>query len=217
MKDADALPVAFIHVGDFGIYSWLLSKWVPLDAPTYVIDGNHEDHRYLASLRATEEMSEIQVVAGLSDVSEYINKPKPVVEIAPNLFHVPRGTVLELDGRVIGFCGGGESLDYKFRRRNVSWWEEERIVEQDIKPLYEKTLDYLITHTPPLSVIQRNFPPVQKEEWSLPREWKDQSAQMIDVLMMRVTVRKEIISGHMHKTVRDGQFRILDIDELYCI
>ena len=45
--------------------------------------------------------------------------------IKPDIIHLMRGQVFELDGRTIFTFGGATSIDRHMRREGVSWWKEE--------------------------------------------------------------------------------------------
>ena len=66
--------------------------------------------------------------------------------MAPNLVFVPRGTVLELDGRRIAFLGGGNSIiDRAVRRNGVDWWPEEQVTLADVARFADAgTVDILV-------------------------------------------------------------------------
>jgi len=110
-----ALPAnveAAIQVGDLGLHQDDLDPTglgLPaLARPVYYVTGNH-DHE--PSYRG-------------------ISRP---TEMAPNLVFIPRGTVLELDGRRIAFLGGGDSvIDRAVRRSGVDWWPEEQVTMEDV-------------------------------------------------------------------------------------
>jgi Icc-related predicted phosphoesterase len=182
---------AVIQVGDMGWYpfnrhNWMLQKW---DIPIYWIDGNHEDHRMLK---------------GIDRVTEF----------DPNFFFVPRGTVLELDGRRIVFMGGAGSVDAEF---NHLWSPGERILDSDIAKLDNITVcDIMVTHCPPQSVIQEQFDPKNLAWFGLPETWRDPSADKIEALWQRLG-RPYLICGHMHKSLFGSQWRILNIDEVFCM
>lgn len=178
-----------IQVGDFGLYNGILEGWKPPTFPVYVIDGNHEDHNLVRDL--TE-----------------------ITEIKPNLFFVPRGTVLEIFGWKLGCCGGAESIDKFIRLRNAMHWSVwESVTQQDIDPLIDADVDMLVTHCPPASVIEKSFPRLRKHEWGLPPDWRDGSADMIE-LLWTMKGKIPLICGHMHKSVKCESVRILAEAEL---
>lgn len=187
-----------IQVGDFGFYPEIMKEWKnffsELPCKLYAIDGNHEDFVYLSQFSKNEP-----------------------TEILPNLFYVPRGTVMEIEGWLFGFLGGGESVDKAHRVENVSWWKEEQITDDDVQKLLHnvngRTLDYLITHVPPKFTILSHFGPFDTKFWGLPDDWEDISAQKISQVYWTLQPRN-LLCGHMHRSVRDGIIRIVDIDEV---
>lgn len=182
--------VAGIQVGDLGWYKDTneLFHTLNLKLPWYWIDGNHEDH---SLLKYTE-----------------------VTEVAPNLFFVPRGTIMEIDGMTIGFLGGAASVDKQMRLQlDLHWSWEEDITDADVAKFdgVDK-VDLLITHCPPQSVIQNNFDPNFLEYFNLPNTWRDPSADKVEAVWEKLG-KPPIVSGHMHKAVTDGNARILDVNE----
>src|SRR5262249_61154440 len=131
-----ALPAnveAAIQVGDLGLHQDDLDPagfGLPAIArPVYYVTGNH-DHE--PSYRG-------------------ISRP---TEMAPNLVFVPRGTVLDLDGRRIAFLGGGDSvIDRAVRRSGVDWGPEEQVTMDDVARFEGGgRVDLLVCHTPPAFV-----------------------------------------------------------------
>ncbi|MBW3545117.1 MAG: metallophosphoesterase [Bacteroidetes bacterium] len=184
---------AIIQVGDFGFYHEVMPKLqrIKPKIPIYAIDGNHEDH---------------------SIICDYTE----VTEIGPNIFFVPRGTVMELDGRKIGFIGGAASVDKKWRLENGHHWSwREQITDEDIAKFDEITeLDILVAHCPPQCVIMRNFDQSQLQSWfGLPYGWIDPSAISVEALWNRLG-RPKMFVGHMHRWVEDESVTILDINQV---
>lgn len=187
---------ALIQVGDFG---WYNSKQPAFNTvnphiPVYWIDGNHEDFRKLK---------------GITEVTE----------VAPNIFYVPRGTVLELDGRRIAFMGGAASVDKEYRLGSgMSWYPEELITAEDVARfdgVYD--VDIFVTHTPPQVTIDAHFDPYDLVRYfGLTLDWRDPSAQYVNNLWEKFG-KPTLICGHMHRSVVDqmGKIRILNIDELF--
>jgi Icc-related predicted phosphoesterase len=182
-------PSLIIQVGDFGYFSPGISQWKnDLAIPVMFIDGNHEDFDLLDMIIPTQL-----------------------------LFHIPRGTVCEFEGKRIAFCGGGESIDRAYRKEGISWWRDERVRRSDIEKVIEnvdgKPIDYLITHCPPVSIIHSHFPKLDHEDWGLPADWKDESGIMIQELWDRLG-NPNLICGHMHKSVHGPNYEMLDCHEV---
>ncbi len=171
-----------IQVGDLGLHGEDLNpakpRIPPLARPVYFVTGNH-DHE-----------------------PSYRGIAKPT-EMAPNLIYVPRGTVLELDGRRIAFLGGGDSvIDRAYRRDDVDWWPEERITAADIARLERAgRVDLLVSHTPPAFVYHAiGFSP-------------DPSALAVGQAW-QILGRPPVICGHLHMTRTVGRVRVLDALEV---
>lgn len=186
----NSLPITIIQIGDFGFYPHCIEQWPKkYPWPVYAIDGNHE---HFPMLRKYEQ----------------------VEEVAYNLFYVPRGSVLNIEGYEIGFLGGGHSIDKAWRKEGVDWFKDEEITNEQIEKLVGKQLDILITHNPPARVMKRNFPPLVLRNWGLPMDWKDTCSVMVDNLWKSLG-EPLMFCGHMHQSVVDGNCRILDINEVY--
>lgn len=158
---------------------------------TYVIEGNHE---YFPFFR---------------------DRDKPW-EMARGLTYMPRGSVLKIGRKRIGFLGGGFSIDHMYRTPNHKWYwpDDEEVTTRDIAK-FDKVdhLDLLVTHTPPQSVIERNFDRRILNSFGYHPEWVDSSAVLVDFLWQRLRFPK-LVCGHMHKAVRDGNCRILAEGEM---
>lgn len=185
---------AIIQLGDIGWYPYYRPYFnaLNLEVPTYFVDGNHENLPELVYL--TE-----------------------VTEMAPNLFYVPRGTVLELDGRRVAFLGGAASVDKAWRTAGKDWFPEEQIRDSDIHRFdFSQPVDMLITHCPPQRVIQKHFNPHNLLMFGLPIDWRDPSADKVEWVWMKFGYPM-VYSGHMHKSVFGENYRILDIDEVITV
>lgn len=181
---------AVIQVGDFGVYPSTLKDLfeVSFALPVYFIDGNHEHFEVLHMKQSN---------------------------LAYNLIYVPRGKKLEIDGKTIGFVGGAASVDKEYRVSHGWYWSQKEVVtEADIQPLIGEKLDLLITHCPPQWMIQKHFDPwVLEHYFNLPRTWRDPSADRIEELWESCG-KPQLICGHMHRSVEDGNVRILNINEV---
>lgn len=86
---------AIIQVGDFGFFPRVLvayqRTWGRFPVPVHAIDGNHEDHPWLARCLAQ------------GDAADWLERL--------NLHYHPRGTVSHLDGATIGWLGGALHAD----------------------------------------------------------------------------------------------------------
>jgi Icc-related predicted phosphoesterase len=188
--------VAVIQVGDFGLFDsgynfHEVCKGSKI--PVYFIDGNHDDcDRWCQYTEVTRVWDDA------------------------NLFYVPRGTVMELDKRTIAFMGGAASIDKQFRlREGWHWTEKENITPEEIQRLMDnakdKTIDMLITHCPPNSVIEQHFDPLMKLQFGVSVNWKDPNQDIIENIWKSLGY-PNIYSGHMHKNINQSTYCIINID-----
>jgi Icc-related predicted phosphoesterase len=193
---------ALIQVGDFGMFK----KSEPAfreaikynSVPIYFIEGNHDDCQRWIQLREVTRIWEDR-----------------------NLFYVPRGTVMEIDGRMIAFMGGAASID-KATRLHEGWhWDQyENIDPSEVLRLFEnakdKTIDVLITHDTPTSVTKAHFDDSAKLWFGVGKDWHDHNMDVIQTIWDKLG-NPQIYCGHMHRSVIGPNYRILNIDELLAI
>ena len=166
-----------IQVGDLGLHSDDLLPTgpglPPLAHKVYYVTGNH-DHE--PSYRG-------------------ITRPS---EMASNLVFVPRGTVLELDGRRIAFLGGGSSvIDRAVRRYGVDWWPEEEVTLADVARFGDVgRVDFLVSHTPPAFVYHFFQLPPDPSALAVGQAW-------------HILGRPRVVCGHLHKPWEIGRVRVL--------
>lgn len=131
-------PDMVISTGDFGFWPGkydLQGIFESNQIPIHFCDGNHEDHEAIMEL--TDEY-------GTSEA----------IEVAKNLYYVPRGSTLELpDAQVVLFVGGARSIDRDYRAKGVNYFPEE---ELDFDVLDEldcvSDVDIVISHTKPSGI-----------------------------------------------------------------
>ena len=135
-----------IILGDFGLFwddsnyerhwlKWLDSKpWT-----TLFIDGNHENFNVLDSFPE---------IKGKFGKNSYLGDTG-----YKNIFHVKRGSVLEIGGKTFFCFGGAESIDRYLRKENITYWKNEiprcSDIERGIESLkaYSNNIDFILTHT----------------------------------------------------------------------
>lgn len=186
-----------IQVGDFGL--WPFDREINFPRPVYFIEGNHEHFPSLLRLNGGTLQGDVPV------------------EIQPNLFFCPRGSVLEAHGWKIGFLGGADSIDFKYRKNGVDIWLEEEISELDVKRWVDNgPYDMVITHTPPQGFIDKNFDPRGPLGFGLEYGWKGTSAPRLEKGWDKLG-QPPLFCGHMHSKRDDGLVRVLDIGEILTI
>ena len=129
-----------IIAGDFGAI-WSgdtlaeeLSYYTNLPFTVLFVDGNHENFDLINSY----------------PVEEW--KGGKVHRIMPNIIHLMRGQVFEIEGRKFFTFGGATSIDRCFRIEGRSWWREElptvKEIEEGLANLkrHANKVDYVVTH-----------------------------------------------------------------------
>lgn len=192
-----------IQVGDFGFDKHTIRYWRPPTFPVYAICGNHENFEFLNSF-CNERLDD------------------DVIKIAENLFYIRRGSVVTIDGHKIGFLGGAHSVDEYIRKNMGMYWSpEEQVTKADSRRFVmnvEKAggIDFMVSHTPPASVIGAVLPPLNKNRWYLPSFWEDTSAQNVEKAWESVG-KPPLYCGHLHISRLYDNVKILDINEVYTI
>lgn len=178
-----------VQLGDFGWWPTILREHEAavkydmqdaLERRVYFIDGNHE---HFPSLWAA---------------GRYV-----VNEIMPNLVYIPRGEILELDGRKILFIGGGESPDMNWRTEGVNWFREETITYADVMRIDQNAqVDMMITHVPPFHVSHHIFGGDTPVEWNY-------SSKLIEAVWESMG-KPDLYCGHFHMSRQIGNVRVLN-------
>jgi Icc-related predicted phosphoesterase len=189
---------ALIQVGDFGLFPGNEQKFYQIcqhDIPTYFIDGNHDDcTRWM-------QYDTVSKVFGNS-----------------NLYYVPRGSVLEIDGRTIAFMGGAASIDKGWRLADgIHWDENEEVTQENVNTLLKnaegKNIDMFLTHCPPQSMIDEHFDPRNKLRFGVGLDWHDPSQTFIEEVWHKIGT-PHVYSGHMHRYVEGQVATILHINQI---
>ena len=137
-----------IILGDFGVI-WkendsmtkkVLQMLGEKKFTTAFLDGNHENFIEIARL----------------EKKAFWNEGK--VGILPHgIIHLLRGEIYNINGKIIGVCGGANSVDLWHRTEGVSWWREEEITDKDVSNfeanLKGNKIDIMLSHDAPASLI----------------------------------------------------------------
>ena len=130
-----------IIAGDFGAVwrettlSLDLKPFTKLKYTVLFVDGNHENFDLLDSF----------------EVKEWHGGKVHIV--APNIIHLMRGQIYEIEGKTFFTFGGATSVDKIWRREGISWWRQEvpsyLEMEEGIANLKKagNKVDYIITHS----------------------------------------------------------------------
>lgn len=114
-----------------------------LPVTTLFIDGNHENFPLL-----------------------YKNPKKSwkggkVHVIEPDILHLMRGYVFEIEGKKFFTFGGGYSVDKMFRKEGKTWFPEEEPSKKEyargLRRLRKSgfAVDYILTHTAPCKIVEK--------------------------------------------------------------
>lgn len=138
-----------IILGDFGVIwgdsemtDWCLRKLSEKNFTTAFLDGNHENFPEIARLE-----------------KENFWKGGKVGILPYGIIHLLRGEIYNICGKVVGVCGGANSIDLWHRKEGVSWWREEEITDNDINKFmtiadgYDNKIDIMLSHDAPASII----------------------------------------------------------------
>jgi predicted phosphodiesterase len=124
---------AALQVGDFGFFKGIGARLqsTRLPVPVHVIDGNHEDHRYLT----------LQIAQGLTSFG------------AKNqiVFH-QRGTVFDLGGCAVGCIGGALNADRDQEDEDFPNWVTETDVDRAAECFNAEKPPVILSHSCPHSL-----------------------------------------------------------------
>lgn len=127
-----------VQVGDFGYGTW----------------GGHKDKPFKASKSffSPEEMEVYNKTDKLWLDGNHENFDQLEMDGGawqPDWTHMPRGSVVEVDGYRVMFFGGAASIDKYRRVEGASWWRQEDITYKQVQDTIdnvEGTIDALFTH-----------------------------------------------------------------------
>ena len=128
--------------GDSEMTEWSIKKLSEKNFTTAFLDGNHENFHEIARL----------------EKKTFWNGGKVVI-LPHGIIHLLRGEIYNIEGRIIGVCGGANSIDLWHRKEGISWWREEEITDNDINRFmtiadgYDNKVDIMLSHDAPASFI----------------------------------------------------------------
>ncbi len=175
-----------IIAGDFGGV-WAeetlerdLKPFSDLPVTILFVDGNHENFDLINSCPV-----------------EVWNGGK-VHKIKPDIIHLMRGQVFEIEGKMIFTFGGATSIDRGWRVEGIEWWPQElptyEELDEGIANLkrYGNQVDYIITH----SCSERAFAyPILRN--GAPEKYHCPEVQMLSYIEDIITF-KHWFFGHFH-------------------
>lgn len=173
-----------IVLGDFGFLwnggreeqkalAWLAKRRYKI----FFLDGCNENFDLLAAYPVTEEFGgRVQCLGG-------------------NVYHVCRGSVLQLEGKSILCFGGGETVDKEEREPGVNWWKAEMPTEEEYARCEANLnacghrVDYVLTHDAPTKLLDFT---------GLPENEVNQLHRFLDKVLMETEYKKWYF-GRYHK------------------
>jgi hypothetical protein len=178
-----------IILGDFGfiwsreetrdsIYwrTWMQNKpWT-----TLFLDGNHENHEMLS------ELPQVPMFCATVGVAY------------GNMYHLKRGEVYDIAGKLFFTMGGAASVDKETRVNRISWWEEETPSWSEFEygltnlEAYDNKVDYILSHTLPKTIAD-----IYRAKKSLDRYTKDPTESFLDTIISAVGYKHQYC-GHWH-------------------
>lgn len=148
-----------IIAGDFGAI-WNnktlaedLKPYSELPFTVLFVDGNHENFDLINSF----------------PVEEW--RGGKVHKIKPNIIHLMRGQVFEIEGKTFLTLGGATSIDKAYRSEGISWWKIEELSIEDFDRAitnlkrYNYKVDYIISHSCGQRALR--YPPLRNRKFQI--------------------------------------------------
>lgn len=165
MKQYDCKEKYICVTGDFGyLFENSKSEHMLLDDienqsfAVIVIPGNHENY---------DEFEKYEIVDFYGAKAHKIRN---------NIFYICRGEIFKIGNKSFFCMSGGNSIDKYMRKENISWWEREMPDDSEYKYAADnlenyrksgKKIDYILSHTAPLSGLAYLGKSHGWEEWPL--------------------------------------------------
>ena len=165
---------------------------------TLVVDGNHENFPLLNALpRKRYCGGEVGI-------------------IRENVLHLRRGEIYTINGSTYFIFGGAQSHDiqdrieraysknpnYRKQIRPIEWWEDELPSKEEMKnglrnlEKINYEVDYVITHTAPVSIIQK-----YASKLDIPYIVNDILVQYLETITNKLKFKTHYF-GHFHKDIK---------------
>jgi hypothetical protein len=167
--------------GDASIYKALAVRPFPL----LCVIGNHEP------VLGRQDLPEVDI--GIGEKVILVNEK-------PFTAYLKRGKVYSIDGFTFLVLGGALSIDQEFRKKGISWWEQEYWSEEekeDVMKLLKgnKRFDYVLSHTGSSRINQTLF---QDSAGGYSPKFFDEVAALNESIDGMI-VCKGWFCGHWHK------------------
>lgn len=175
-----------IIAGDFGAV-WSektlkenLDRYSALPFTVLFVDGNHENFDLLSSFPVTcWHGGKVQM-------------------IRPDIIHLMRGQIYEIEGKTFFTFGGGTSIDKYRRAEHESWWKQEIPTYEELDEgmanlkKYDYRVDYVITHSCDEKALW--YPPLRQGGITMPSYTDNQILSCFE----DVVKYKHWFFGHYH-------------------
>jgi predicted phosphodiesterase len=181
-----------IQLGDFGFgWEWLkltdslaickFSAAVSLlvektGIEVLFLDGNHENFDALLSIAL---------------------QPDGRREVAPGVFHLPRGHRFEIDGCSFLVCGGAVSVDKLARQEGVSWWSQEAITDEDVVRCGDASVNVLLTHDAPWQTTKGDH--IHRSGYGMSADIETYLNRLRIGRIVEATSPSLVVHGHLHR------------------
>ena len=164
-----------------------LDKLAGMNYTIAVVPWNHENYTEIFNLPETEK---------------WWNKVWELKRKTGSIYFLKRGEVYQINWRTIFAIWWALSIDKARRKENIDWWKLEYLTDQEIKKVLENTekykekwVDYILTHTCPISIARKIV-----DYWN---EWKlrDEVSDLLEIVYKSWIKFKQRHFGHFHKDI----------------
>ena len=130
-------------------------------------------------------------------------------ELRPNVLHLMRGEVFEIEGFTVFVFGGARSIDKDFRTPHESWWPQEMPTKEDYENALQNLkrvgnrVDLVVTHAAPLKFLRSA---AGKKYRGFETEIRDETSLLLSAIQARIQY-KAWFFGHYHTEWLDRRYR----------
>lgn len=178
-----------IALGDFGYrfskdFLTVWKQWLENneDRTMYWLDGNHDDHDYIASFMEGEDPN------------------GPVAHWHPRFLYMPRGSTTTIGSTKCQFLGGAYSIDRTRRKLGKSWWAGECTTREDVDRTIAngKDVEVMFTHDCPDTTWFQEA--LGKGDYKIDPSSAENRALLTEAV--RAVAPERLFHGHYHYSYR---------------
>lgn len=164
--------------------------WASRNYTLLVVDGNHDNHDMIMELPIIEKWN---------------GKVRELITENGSIYIAVRGEVYTINGKTFFCMGGALSTDKLQRTEGIDWWRGEQPTMADEYHAMDSlnavdwTVDYVITHTMPSSMIGEFI----HQTAETPERFKDSQAIFLDHIWNKATINVGWYCGHFHTNQRN--------------